>query len=56
MSDDLESCRKMQLMYLQRAKSDPPQTVSGSNGPSGGPSTRGERKHGFRIREVRDNR
>jgi hypothetical protein len=26
MSDDLESCRKMQLMYLQRAKSDPPQT------------------------------
>ena len=26
MSDDLESCRKMQLMYLQRAKSDPLQT------------------------------
>ena len=26
MSDDLESCRKMQLMYLQRAKSDPVQT------------------------------
>jgi hypothetical protein len=26
MSDDLESCRKMHLMYLQRAKSDPLQT------------------------------
>ena len=26
MSDDLESCRKMQLMYLRRAKSDPLQT------------------------------
>jgi hypothetical protein len=26
MSDDLESCRKMRLMYLQRAKSDPLQT------------------------------
>jgi len=23
MSDDLESCRKMQLMYFRRAKSDP---------------------------------
>jgi len=36
MSDDLESCRKMRLMYLQRAKSDPCKPVSGSNGPSGG--------------------
>jgi hypothetical protein len=26
MSDDLESCRKMQLMYLQRAESDLLQT------------------------------
>jgi hypothetical protein len=26
MNDDLESCRKMQRMYLRRAKSDPLQT------------------------------
>jgi len=55
MSDDLESCRKMRLMYLQRAKSDPLQTGKWLERAERW-STRSERKHGSLIREVRDNR